>query len=149
MAISSAQSVRDNWIEAASDGVVTNAELHAIYTAARASGISTQDLLSAAKTTSIAVDAVRNASRAERAAQTLLDTEKGRAERCLVDGLRKPCAEISAGAEAAEGRRDRAEKRLFAAEDNLPQARKLQKLLRDEHDAQGFLAQLYADLSDL
>jgi len=35
------------------------------------------------------------------------------------------------------------------AEDNVPQARKLQKLLRDEYDAQGFLGRLYADLADL
>ena len=75
--------------------------------------------------------------------------KKNRAESCLADGLRKPCAKFSARAEAAKGRRDRAEKRLFLAEDNVPQARKLQKLLRDEYDAQGFLGRLYADLADL
>jgi len=149
MPISSTQSVRENWLEAANDGVVSNAEIHAIYMAARASGVSTQDLLRAAKTTSIAADVVREASRAEREAQGLSDTEKNRAESCLADGLRKPCAKFSARAEAAKGRRDRAEKRLFLAEDNVPQARKLQKLLRDEYDAQGFLGRLYADLADL
>jgi len=76
MPISSTQSVRENWLEAANDGVVSNAEIHAIYMAARASGVSTQDLLRAAKTTSIAADVVREASRAEREAQGLSDTEK-------------------------------------------------------------------------
>lgn len=122
MAISATRSVRENWLDAASDRVVTNAEVHAIYTAARESGISTQDMMGAAKVITLAADAVRQAAGIERALAELPHAEPARAS---------------------------AEEDLFRAEDNLRQARRLQRLLGDEHDAQSFLTQLWADIADL
>ncbi len=148
MAIDAAKTVRDNWIEAASDGVVTNHEIYQIYAAAKHSGVSTEDLLSAAKITRVAADAVRTASRAEREAAVQAKAAQASADQCLVDGLRKPCADLASASEQAKARRARAEQKLFSAEDNLPQARKLQRLLRDEYDAQPYLDTLWADVAD-
>ncbi len=142
--------INSRWSLAASDSVVTNAELYDVYSAAKPDGVSLQALS--------AVDKIVGREHALLSVDTRIEKERwdkydaaSAALRAGEDkGLKPPALKpLREAMELARDARDKASDEQMKQFDVYEQSFKLSRMLHDDYDAQSVFDDIYANIAAL